>query len=141
MRRTYPTDPADVWACLTDPQRIARWFMPINGELKEGGSYQLEGNAGGGILEGAPPGRLRTTFGGPESIVQLTLTARGADETELTLDHSVPAAMAGSVAGALFVGPGWDGAFLGLGLYLAGEVVGDPRDAANAPEIIPFSRA
>ena len=141
MRRTYATDPADLWECLTDPDRIARWFMPLSGELKEGGSYQLEGNAGGEILQCAPPERLRTTFGGPESIVQLTLTAQGTGRTELTLDHSVPVAMARSVAGALFVGPGWDGAFLGLGLYLAGEVVGDPREMANSPEVVAFSRA
>jgi uncharacterized protein YndB with AHSA1/START domain len=141
MRRTYATDPADLWEALTDPERIRRWFMPISGELKEGGSYQLEGNAGGEILECSRPSRLRTTFGSPESIVQLTLAARGAETTELTLDHSVPLAMASSVAGALFVGPGWDGAFLGLALYVAGEAHGDPREAANLPETIAFSRA
>lgn len=49
--------------------------------------------------------------------------------------------MAQSVAGALFVGPGWDGAFLGLGLYVAGEAVGDPREAANSPEVVEFNIA
>jgi uncharacterized protein YndB with AHSA1/START domain len=140
MRRTYATDPADLWECLTDPGRIARWFMPISGELKEGGAYQLEGNAGGEILECSPPVRLRTTFGGPESILHLTLTAVES-ETELTLDHTVPVAMAGSVAGALFVGPGWDGAFLGLELHLADEIAGDPREMANSPEVIAVSKA
>jgi uncharacterized protein YndB with AHSA1/START domain len=140
MRRTYATDPADLWECLTDPGRIARWFMPISGELKEGGAYQLEGNAGGEILECSPPARLRTTFGGPESILQLTLTAVES-ETELTLDHTVPVAMAGSVAGALFVGPGWDGAFIGLELHLADEIAGDPREMANSPEVIAVSKA
>ena len=41
----------EVWDALTDPDRIRRWMMPITGELKVGGSFQLEGNAGGEILD------------------------------------------------------------------------------------------
>ncbi len=142
MRRSYPTDAADLWSALTEPERIARWFMPISGDLREGGSFQLEGNASGDILTCEPPSLLRTTFGGPDSIVTLTLTPDGDTATELTLDHVVPLSMAQSVAGALFVGPGWDGAFLGLGLYTAGEAVGgDPREAANTPEVQKFNVA
>jgi hypothetical protein len=48
--------------------------------------------------------------------------------------------MARSGAGALFVGPGWDGALLGLGIHLRGEAVGDPLEAANSPEVIEFNR-
>ncbi|GAA4375459.1 hypothetical protein [Agromyces bauzanensis] len=54
--------------------------------------------------------------------------------------HTVPIAMTQSGAGALFVGPGWDGALLGLGLHLRGESVGDPLQAANSPEVIEFNR-
>jgi len=64
-----------------------------------------------------PPTLLRTTFGDTSSIVTLTPAPAGED-TELTLDHSVPLALAGSVAGALFAGPGWDEAFIGLWLQL-----------------------
>jgi hypothetical protein len=38
------------------------------------------------------------------------------------------------------VGPGWDGALLGLGLFLRGEAVGDPVAAANSPEAQEFSK-
>jgi hypothetical protein len=48
--------------------------------------------------------------------------------------------MAGGAAGALFVGPGWDGALLGLGLFLRGEVVEDPVAAANSMEAQEFSK-
>lgn len=139
MRRTYATDPADLWSALTEPDRIRRWFMPVSGDLRAGGNFQLEGNAGGEILDCEPPSRLRTTFGGPGSILTLTLTAVG-DSTELELDHTVPLAMAQSVAGALFVGPGWDGAFLGLGMYVAGDAIGDPREMALDPVLVPFTR-
>lgn len=84
---------------------------------------------------------LRTIFGGADSIVTLTLTPQDDGGTELQLDHSVPLAMAQNVAGALFVGPGWDGAFLGLGLYVAGEAEGDPVEAANSPEVVEFNIA
>ena len=48
--------------------------------------------------------------------------------------------MAQSVAGALYVGPGWDGAFLGLDLYLRGEAPEDPVAAASSPEVQAFSK-
>ena len=63
----------------------------------------------------------------------LRLAAEGED-TVLELEPSVPVAMAGSAAGALFVGPGWDGALRGLGLFVRGEAVGDPVAAAGSPE-------
>lgn len=71
----------------------------------------------------------------------LTLTPNGGAETELRLEHTVPIETARNVAGALFVGPGWDGAFLGLGLYLAGEAIGDPREFENSPEVVRFNVA
>ena len=49
-------------------------------------------------------------------------------------------AMAGSGAGALFVGPGWEGALLGLGIHLRGEATGDPLQAASSPEVVEFNR-
>ena len=139
LRRVYPADAADVWDAVTDPDRLKRWFFPISGELKEGGAFQLEGNAGGDILTCDPPQHLRITFGGPASVVDLRLTADGADTT-LELEHTVPIAMAGSGAGALFVGPGWDGGLLALGLYLRGEVAADPVAAANSPEGVEFAK-
>ena len=80
------------------------------------------------------------TFGGPTSLVELRLSADGDDATTLELEHTVPIEMAGSGAGALFVGPGWDGAFLGLDLFLRGEVSVDPVEAANSPEVQEFSK-
>ena len=48
--------------------------------------------------------------------------------------------MAQSGAGALYVGPGWDGALMGLALFLRDEAVGDPVAAANSPEAQEFSK-
>jgi uncharacterized protein YndB with AHSA1/START domain len=140
MRRSYDAPIGDVWDAVTQPDRIKRWFMPISGELRPGGNFQLEGNAGGDILSCEPPRLLKVSFGGPTSIVELRLTSDGDSDTVLELEHTVPIEMAQSGAGALYVGPGWDGALLGLGLFLRGEAVGDPVAAANSPEAQEFSR-
>jgi hypothetical protein len=55
------------------------------------------------------------TFGHASSIVDVVLSSDD-DHTLLELTHSVPVELAGTTAGALYVGPGWDGALLGLAL-------------------------
>ena len=54
LRRRYPAAVEDVWDAITDPERIGRWFLPVDGDLRPGGHYQLEGNAGGTILRCEP---------------------------------------------------------------------------------------
>ena len=139
LSRAYDADAEDVWDALTNPERLPRWFYPIGGELQVGGSFQLEGNAGGEVRHCDRPTWLQVTFGGPDSILDVRLAATG-DATTVELTHTVPLAMAGSGAGALFVGPGWDGALLGLGIHLRGQSVGDPLEAANSTEVIEFNR-
>jgi uncharacterized protein YndB with AHSA1/START domain len=140
ISRTYDSAIEDVWEALTDPERVKRWFMPLSGDLRAGGAFQLEGNAGGDILECDAPNRLKLTFGGPTSLVELRLTPEGDNRTILELEHTVPIEMAQSGAGALFVGPGWDGGFVALDLYLRGQVADDPVAAANSPEGLELSR-
>jgi uncharacterized protein YndB with AHSA1/START domain len=139
LSRTYDADSEDVWDALTNPERLPRWFYPVSGDLRVGGSFQLEGNAGGEIRRCDRPSWLQVTFGGPDSILDVRLSEADG-RTTVELGHTVPLAMAGSGAGALFVGPGWDGALLGLGIGLRGEARGDPRVAANSPEVIEFNR-
>ena len=139
LRRSYPAEVEDVWNAVTDPERMKRWFLPVTGDLRVGGSYQLVGNASGEILTCEPPRLLRVTFGGPTSIVELRLSPDG-EETILELEHTVPKEIAQSGAGALYVGPGWDGALMGLDLYLRGEVIDDPAAMASSPEVQEFSK-
>lgn len=53
--RTYDTTVDDVWDALTSVERIPRWFLPVTGDLRIGGRYQLKGNAGGEIRRCEPP--------------------------------------------------------------------------------------
>ncbi len=138
LRRSYEADIDDVWDAITDPERMRRWFMPISGDLRVGGKFQLEGHAGGEILRCEKPTLLEASFGEATSIVQVRLSSKDNQTTQLELEHTVPAGPdpAGYV---LSVGPGWDGALLGLGIYFAGEVKGDPRDMVNSPIVIEFT--
>jgi uncharacterized protein YndB with AHSA1/START domain len=141
MRRSYRAEPAEVWDALTDPERMRRWLMPVSGELKIGGSFQLEGNAGGEILECDPPTRFKVTFGGPASLLEVRLLPGADTSTDLELEHSMGEAPAPGGSGALWVGPGWDGALLGLALYVTGELPADtdPTAMANSDEVIAYN--
>lgn len=133
LRREYPAGIEEMWDAVSDPQRLARWFAPVSGDLREGGTFQVEGNAAGEIRDCVPPSALALTWGGPASVLRVRLTPSGT-ATTLELEHTVPAAVAGSGAGALYVGPGWDVALLGLTRWLNHELTGDPAAWEASPE-------
>lgn len=76
ISREYDATLEDVWDACTNPARIPRWFLPVSGELREGGQYQLEGNAGGRIERCEPPRSFTATweFGGNVSWIELRLS-------------------------------------------------------------------
>ena len=134
LRRTYDAEIADVWDAVTSPERIARWFMPVSGELKVGGRYQLEGNAGGEILECVEPERLRVSWlYGPDpgfSEVEVRLTAEDGERTALELEHvAVVPDDFWDQFGPGAVGVGWDLGLYGLALHLAGGGLGKEEAA------------
>ena len=134
LARTYDAPIEDVWDALTDPERLSRWFLPISGEYRIGGRYQLEGNAGGEILACDRPNRVKVTWvyastGSPADVseLEIRLAPDGDDATRLELDHTavVPDEMWDQF-GPGAVGVGWDQAMLGLTLHLRGGSVADP---------------
>jgi uncharacterized protein YndB with AHSA1/START domain len=141
MRRSYRAEPEELWDALTDPERMRRWFLPVTGDLKVGGTFQLEHNAGGEILECEPPERFKVTFGDPTSLLEIRLRPGSGASTELVLEHAMGEPPAPGGSGALWVGPGWDGGLLGLALYIAGELAEDtdPWEMANSPEVIKYN--
>ena len=87
-RRSYPTGQADLWDALTNAERIPRWFLPVSGDLKVGGRYQLEGNAGGIVERCERPESFAVTweFGEMVTWVSVTLVPDG-QRTTLELAH------------------------------------------------------
>jgi uncharacterized protein YndB with AHSA1/START domain len=143
LRRGYDAPVEDVWEACTDPGRISRWFLPITGDLRLGGSYQFEGNAGGDITACEPPRHVTVTwvFAGDVSIVSVELTPAGDGRTELLLRHAVPDNDHWASYGPGATGVGWDLALLGLAYFLrSGESVSDPEAFATSPEAQAFMR-
>ena len=95
LERTYDAPIDDVWDALTNPERIGRWFLPVSGDYRLGGTYQFEGNAGGEIIECARPNRLKVTWAygvisSPADVseVELRLAPAGDQRTTLVLEHT-----------------------------------------------------
>ena len=133
LARTYSTSVEDLWQACTNPERISRWFLPVSGDLRVGGSFALEGNAHGTIESCDPPRAFTATweFGDTVSRIALRLTAVGDDETRFELEHSGLENEQWEEYGPGAVGLGWDGAIMGLGLHLATGAAGDPSWIAS----------
>jgi uncharacterized protein YndB with AHSA1/START domain len=130
--RIYPTSAADLWDALTSAERIPRWFLPVSGDLRLGGRYQLQGNAGGEVVRCEPPRDLGLTWEmqGQVSWVNVALSGSSAESTMLRLEHiaNVPDDMWNRF-GPGAVGVGWDSALLGLDQHFAERASVRPEDA------------
>jgi uncharacterized protein YndB with AHSA1/START domain len=134
--RVYPTNIGDLWYALITPERLRRWFMPVSGDLREGGRYKLEGNAEGSINSCKPPKELAVTweYNGGIGWVNVTLGEEAEQITRLTLEHIAheDAAFLGfwEQFGPGAVGVGWDLSLLGLAEHLVDGQKAAPRDEA-----------
>ena len=136
ISQTYAAPLDDVWDACTSAERIPRWFLPITGELRLGGRYQLEGNAAGTVERCDPPTGFDATweYGGEVSWIELRLAEDPAGGTRFSLHHIAHvdderAAQFGPGA----VGVGWDLGLVGLALHLCtGEAVDRPAGEAWA---------
>jgi uncharacterized protein YndB with AHSA1/START domain len=133
LSQTYAADIADVWDACTNPERIPRWFMAVSGELRLGGHYQLERNAGGTIETCDPPSHFSATweYGGEVSWIELSLTPEPGGGTRFSLEHIASADdTRWSEFGPGAVGVGWDLGVLGLARHLDGGETVKPQDGA-----------
>ncbi|KKK05078.1 SRPBCC family protein [Micromonospora sp. HK10] len=135
ISQTYDAPLADVWDACTTAERIPRWFLPVSGELKVGGRYQLEGNAGGTIERCDPPHSFAATweYGGEVSGIEVRLTEAGAGRTRFELEHVAHVDdQRWAEFGPGAVGVGWDMGLLGLASHLAADGSGvTPEQAAE----------
>jgi uncharacterized protein YndB with AHSA1/START domain len=126
LERVYPTGAADLWAALTDPARLARWFARVEGDLRPDGTFCIYFDDSdpsertlGQVRVCEPPHRLEVTWyfrDEGESVLRAELTAEPGG-TRLTLDHR--RLSAGEAPG---YGAGWQTYLEQLGAHLAGEV-------------------
>jgi len=131
LAQTYPSPIDDVWDAVTSAERIPRWFLPVSGDLRLGGRYQFEGNAGGEIRSCDPPSAgsagYSVTWGngmGEPAIVNVRLTAVDTSSTRFELENvaavdSIPEGF-WEQFGPSATGLGWDSGLLGLASYFGG---------------------
>jgi uncharacterized protein YndB with AHSA1/START domain len=139
VERTYDTTVEDVWDAITRRERIPRWLLPIEGDLRLGGRYQLQGNASGAVTGCQPPTHLALTweFGGAVSWVDVQLGEDRDGGTRLRLEHVALVADTDmwDQFGPGAVGIGWDLTLFGLAEHLrtGAAVAGDAGAAAAGP--------
>ncbi len=121
LARSFATTVEDLWDAVTSGERIPRWFLPISGEFRLGGCYQLEDNAGGEITACEPHAHFAVTweFGGDVSWVEVRVSDEGAGHARLTLTHTAHLSEHWDEYGPGATGVGWEMGLLGLALHLA----------------------
>jgi uncharacterized protein YndB with AHSA1/START domain len=133
----YDTDIDDLWAAITDPERLARWHGRVEGDLRPGGEFRMyiEANdieSTGRVEVCEPPRRLLVTNretdesyrkgqGVPpfEAKVEATLTADG-DQTILVIEvQGMPLDV------VAFYGAGWQIHAESLAAHIGGREGGE----------------
>ena len=127
ISRRLTTTVGDLWDAVTSGDRIPRWAMPISGDLKLGGRYQLEGNAGGEITECVRLSHYSVTweFAGDLSWVDVRVMDERAGCLQLSVTHTAHLSPHWDEYGPGAVGVGWELALAGLALHL--EFPNEPK--------------
>ncbi|WP_248958045.1 SRPBCC family protein [Sphaerisporangium perillae] len=135
ISQTYDTTVEDLWDACTDAERIARWFLPISGDLRLHGRYQFEGNAGGVVERCDPPKSFAATweFGGDTSWIEVRLSPEPDGRARFELEHTAIVGAHWGEFGPGAVGIGWEMGLMGLALHLSsGQAVDLEAGAAWA---------
>jgi uncharacterized protein YndB with AHSA1/START domain len=144
FQRTYDAAMEDVWSACTDPERLARWYVPVTGDLRVGGTFQQVNMGSGEIVACEPPSHLRLSLGGGADEIELWLReAPDGAGTLLELQHATTLSeheIGGQVYDAIFcMGGGYYPRLWALDLHLRGELPIDWDSAAFhlVPEMRP----
>ncbi len=74
FRRSYQTTVEDLWDACTNPERLARWYVPVTGDLRVGGSFQQMNMGGGTILVCDAPHLLKLSLGDSADEIEVRLS-------------------------------------------------------------------
>ncbi|MFC7375575.1 SRPBCC domain-containing protein [Brachybacterium sp. GCM10030267] len=121
LAQDLPAPPAEVWAALTSADRLALWFGRADGELQDGGRFELpDMETQGTVLSAEEPHRLKLTweFGGSTSEMELLISEAESGGSRFELRHTVPVDAHWGTFGPAATGCGWDGALYALALHL-----------------------
>jgi uncharacterized protein YndB with AHSA1/START domain len=131
FRRTYDAAIEDVWEACTDPDRLARWYQPVEGDLQVGGVFRQGDFGTGQVLECEAPRLLRVGVGNgevwPDEITLRLSETEG--RTVLEFEHATTLdshEIGGQIYDAVYcMGGGYGPRLVSLELYLRGELPAD----------------
>ena len=139
MEDRFDTDVDDLWSALTEPDRLARWYGEVEGDLRPGGEFRLHIAAidwdGGGRVEACePPQRLVVTtkeITEPYDKLIEAMLSSADGQTILVIEvHGMP------LDKTAFYGAGWQIHGENLAAYLAGRERDDTE--ARWAELVPL---
>jgi uncharacterized protein YndB with AHSA1/START domain len=131
FRRVYDADIADVWDACTNPGRLARWYQPVQGDLRLGGTF-TQGEMGGGRIVACEPQRLLRLALGPgdpsPDQLELRLSSGPDGTTVLELEHATTLdthEIGGQIYDAVYcMGGGYGPRLLALDMHLRDALPG-----------------
>jgi uncharacterized protein YndB with AHSA1/START domain len=145
MEDRFDTDIDDLWAALTDPRRLARWYGQVEGDLRLGGEFHAHlpdaGDRVGRVDACEPPRRLALTMRDPdpqpgqpeETVIETTLTADGNQTLLVVEDRGMPLDLLAAY------GAGVQIHVENLAAYIGGHEHGDTE--ARWDELVPAYQA
>jgi uncharacterized protein YndB with AHSA1/START domain len=126
MEGRYDTDVEDLWSAVTDPERLARWLVEVEGDLRVGGSFSAsftsswEGTGRVDVCE--RPHRLLVTMSPGEAdstVMEAELHADGDGTLLIIEERGLP------LEEYAAHGAGWQAHVEDLAAHLAGHERGD----------------
>lgn len=130
LERTVMESVPTVWAALTEPDRLARWYGPVEGTVASGSTVRFPRSGAEATIEICDHHRFFNLAWDPQNdggLVQVSLT-KVQEGTVLTLRHTLPRNQHWDQYGPAAVGLGWDGMLLALSFYLQGDDRLAPED-------------
>jgi uncharacterized protein YndB with AHSA1/START domain len=125
LEDVYPTDIDDLWSAVTEPERLARWLVTVDGDTTAGNTFRAEFTSG---WEGSlrvdkceAPHHLLITASDDDgsTVMEATLTSE-AKGTRLVVEERGL-----SLSDYAGHGSGWQAHFEDLMAYLTGKQRGD----------------
>ena len=122
MESVYPTGPDDLWAAITERDRLARWIADIEGDLHLRGSISARFTSGwegpGRIDVCDPPRHLVVTMApgtADETVIEAVLSAVAGGTRLVVAESGIPLAEIGAH------GAGWQAHMDDLRSHLVGD--------------------
>ncbi len=127
LTQTFAAKRSSLWSAATEIARLAQWFAPVDGSLRQGGTYQIQDNAHGHITGCHAPDSFTLTweYDGEHTHIEAHFTKVDETHATLTLEHHSPTdEETWPKFGVGATGVGWDLSFASLAHHLeAGATV------------------